>query len=136
MAFVVTRPTPRTEILDGIRYTYYIVTEDVTTVTNDEWNVDVPDYGRLTLVEADLLGAGSAVTIQPAFGAAPGAGWVIDAVGHIDKAPAAAANIRLDTDKRFRSRDGKLYGRSQSDVDLDGTQTIVTLLTIAWGHVA
>ncbi|MEE8384830.1 MAG: hypothetical protein V3S01_02805, partial [Dehalococcoidia bacterium] len=77
---------------------------------------------------------GSAATIQTALGAAPGAGWAVDAEAHIDQAATPAANIRIGSSKRFRARDGNLYGRSQADVDLDGAQSIVTRITFAWGH--
>lgn len=131
MAFTFTQST---EYLDGVRYLHVVVTEDDTTLPGDEWAVPAPEFGVITLVEADLEGAAGAATIRTALGAAPGVGWVVEGLGHIAQADKKATNVRIQKDQRIKARGGLIHGRSRANVALAGGQSIVTRITSIWGH--
>ena len=134
----VTSSTKTTTLRDGKRYTTFVITEDETTSTTDEFSIAIPEWGTITLLEANLLGAGAAATIRPAFGVT--AAFVVDQDGFVDQASAADANQRIAQNKRVTSRAvppalfGSLFYRSTPDVNLTGSQSIVTRITFAWGQ--
>lgn len=128
---------PRTTVRDGRRSTTIIATQDLTTVVADEFAIPIPEWATLTMVEAVLAGAGGAVTIQPAFGTIPA--FVIGGDGYIDQAAAAALVHRIQDDRRIVGRPigdapPQLYVRTTPDANLILGQTIVTRITLVWGH--
>jgi hypothetical protein len=117
----------------GKRITTVTIAQDVTTTTTTEYSIAVPPFCTVTLVESDLLGAGTAATIQPAFGVVTG--WTIGGPDHVDQAAAADANHRIADNKRVTARSTRLlYVLSAPDANLDGTQTISTRITFEYGH--
>lgn len=114
--------------VDGRKYTILEI-EEVDVVSASEWNAEVPEVGKITLVECTLVTAGGATTVQPEFGRL--AAWTSGGEGHIDQVAAAAATVRVGTDKRWAT-DGTLYGRSKPDAD---TATLIrTRITFMHGH--
>ena len=117
------------EVADGRLYTVFDVVETEARDTS-EFSIDSPGVGRLTLVESDLI-SGSGSTIQTEFGRL--ATWTTGGRGHIDQAAAAAASIRIGTDKRF-SADDKVYVRSNVN-DVTEDHVIRHRFTFVRGHV-
>ena len=121
-----------TVVLDGKRYTTLTVTQDETTVVADEFEIAIPDFCTITLLEETLLGPAGAVTTRPAFGVV--AAFVVDGDGYVDRASAANLTHRIAQNKRVSARSGALFYRSGPDVDLVAGQSIVTRITLVWGQ--
>ena len=114
--------------VDGRKYTILEI-EEVDAVPTSEWSAEVPEVGKITLVECTLVTPGTSTTIQPEFGRL--AGWTSAAEGHIDQVAAAGTTVRVGTDKRWAT-DGTLYGRSTPDA---GIATLIrTRITFMHGH--
>lgn len=116
---------------NGVRTVTVLIVQDATTTTTTETSIDIPDYITLKLVEANLLGSGTAVSIQPAFGTVTG--WTVGSDGSVDQASAAAATVRIADDKRVAARTKKLFILSKPNVNLDSTLSIETRITYAYG---
>lgn len=126
-SYTVTRSDPTT--LDGVTYVTYTVVETDAGAATEYTLTGVPTVGTLTLVRAELTVAGAATTMQPEFGET--ATWTSGAAGHVDQATAAAAYIRIGTNKRLITG-GSLYGRTIGDAT---ATTVTTKIVIAYGHI-
>ena len=130
--------TPITEILDGKRYTHFIVIQDLDTNVGEEFSVPIPRFCTLTLLQQQLLGAGTAIDTLPVVGDKPL--FVVDGDGHVVKALARAATQRIGEDKRIVGVNegaedfGRVYIRSGLLADLEAGQTVTTRITLVWGH--
>lgn len=127
---------PRTTVRNRRRSTTIIATQDAATLIADEFEIPIPEWCTLTMVEAVLKGPAGAVTIQPAFGTIPS--FVIGGDGYIDQAAAASLVHRIQEDRRIVGRpigdEPQLYVRTLPNANLGVGQSIVTRITFVWGH--
>lgn len=101
--------------------------------TASEWSItNWPKTATITLIETNLLVAGSAATVQPAVGGR--AGFTSGGAHELAKADAAAAYVSIGQDKRVTNQRRRIYGQSRPNVATGATGRINTRVTARHGH--
>lgn len=129
LAYTATKTVENANV-NGRAYTVWTIVETDVGVT-DEWEIDVPTVGIITLFECVLATATSTgTTVQPEIGSV--SAWTDDTLDEVDVQDTAAARINDQTFSAFVAPAGKLYGRSTPDAGTDND--ITTRITIMAGH--
>ena len=119
------------EVLAGGALRYRVYESEVQ--TGSEWSITLPSGGEwhVLRVQCDIEVADGVSTVEPELGEL--ASWTSEGRGHIAKADAAAANVRIGDYKNFYAREGRLYGRSVPDANGGAANRIETFITIKPG---